>query len=159
MILDLTRDFANAVSLALTPTTIYICMLCVSMFRFAAVRALFSKYRKSVQWFSLGVAISFLGSTMDNIYWGAAWSAGFARWPIREFLFDNGVFSNVPFRQLGDSLGGYCHLICGIHWLETFEVEDEAKFKSEVRNLHRKIFLSMVFGVFYVALLYYLRFD
>jgi len=58
----------------------------------------------------VGIAVGFLGSVLDNAYWGAAWSAEFFDHQSRDDLFKYGVWSNVPFRQGAGILAGSLHV-------------------------------------------------
>ena len=64
----------------------------------------------ATDWLVLGICLSFLGSIGDNLWWGVAWATKYLNQPNAEWWFENGVFSNVCFRQGLKLLAGYCHL-------------------------------------------------
>lgn len=57
-----------------------------------------------------GIAVGFAVSFFDNLYWGAAWLAEFMNSDNKRFLFENGVYSNVPFRQTAGIFAAGLHL-------------------------------------------------
>ena len=64
----------------------------------------------ATDWLVLGICFSFAGSIGDNIWWGIAWMNRYFRESTWEWWFDNGVFSNIIFRQACKLIAGYCHL-------------------------------------------------
>ena len=58
----------------------------------------------------LGVCTSFIGVLGDNLWWAFAWYhrlRGHDEWT---WWFDNGIISNVIFRQGIKVISAYCHL-------------------------------------------------
>lgn len=97
-------------------------------------------------WFILGVAVGFLGGLFDNFYWLIPWSCDFTRSEWREFWFSNGVYSNIPFRQLCGILAGYCHVRSAMikrHGMD-----------ASSRTLNRVFCCSTLAGAAYVLALY-----
>lgn len=68
------------------------------------------------EWLIAGVFISFLGMVADNAYWGIAWTFSFLESDYKGWWFQNGVFANVPFRQLPGILAAYCHIRAAAAW-------------------------------------------
>lgn len=109
-ILDSGLKEVTYISLALTPATIFICLLVVCVWWKAAKRAVSHGSRTDIDWFVIGVMASFLGSTVDNLYWGFAWLAEYYHHPAKEALFKYGSYSNTFFRQGCTLAAAYCHL-------------------------------------------------
>ena len=136
------NDYAEMVSLALTLPTILIGIGVLvhwgpSAWRSWNVKAI---HRDASQWLILGVAIGFLGGILDNIYWGIAWSSAYAQHPSRDFWFANGVWPNIPFRQISGAYAAYCHL-------RSFYISQ----KQNNLRLMIAVVLSLVVGVAYVC--------
>lgn len=66
--------------------------------------------RSDIHWFIAGVFISFLGAWADNFYWLLAWTSDYLNLSYKESLFQNGVYANIPFRQISGLLAVFCHL-------------------------------------------------
>lgn len=111
---DSLHRFVSLASLVLTPATIILSLAVVIVWLDSAKRALFSREKNSVQWLILGVSIGFVGSIVDNAYWGVAWTADFLGHSSRDQLFKNGVYSNAPFRQLCTIAAAACHVKAGV---------------------------------------------
>lgn len=105
-------ELSEIISLGLTAPTIFLaCAVIVRWFDAAASSfATHKENRTSHQWFIIGVFISFLGQAADNLWWGVAWTAEFLGLPFRDSLFDYGVVSNIPCRQLTGIIAAFCHL-------------------------------------------------
>jgi hypothetical protein len=146
--LDMLRPAAQQASLLLTVPTIVFCVWVVWELYRLAWQAMLNENRSAIQWFIIGVAISFIGDALDNFYWGIAWSADYLEIPIRRPLFANGVFSNIPFRQTAGILAGYCH-IRGI-----FCHANGLALHKEERRLNRVMKWSFIVGAGYVLILW-----
>ena len=57
-----------------------------------------------------GIVVGFIGAAFDNIYWGIAWTSAFLDLPTESFWFSNGVWANIPFRQLSGIAAAIFHL-------------------------------------------------
>lgn len=106
-------DAAEFVSLVLTVPTVLLSAMVVWVFVPRAIRAL--RYRRpkdftEVELLIAGIVIGFAGAFFDNIYWFLAWGAEFFHLPQRDWLFRNGVWSNIPFRQVAGSTAAILHL-------------------------------------------------
>lgn len=105
-------ELSEIVSLGLTAPTIFLAFAVLAKWRVSASDALYkdSNLRTSHEWFIIGVFVSFLGQAADNIWWGVAWAAEFLDLRFRDTLFDYGVVSNIPFRQVTGIIAAFCHL-------------------------------------------------
>lgn len=104
------NDFVTFLSLALTPPTIVVAIAVVFIFYKSFQNALSANERTERHWLIAGVFIGFFGGVFDNAYWGIAWAADYLDHPSRDFWFANGVFSNLPFRQIATLAAAYCHI-------------------------------------------------
>ena len=104
------HDAIIFLSLAFSPLTIIACFTVCYVWRKAAIEAINNKPRRDLDWFIVGVFIGFLGSSIDNIYWGIAWTMAYIKSPYTDFWFNNGAWSNLPFRQITTTAAAYCHL-------------------------------------------------
>lgn len=103
-------EVAELISLGLTSPTLISAAVVVVIWWKPAIRSLKSKKRDGKQWLILGVAISFVGGFLDNLWWGSAWGHFFLEMEQAKWWFDHGVVSNIPFRQLAGISAGYCHI-------------------------------------------------
>lgn len=99
-------------SLSLTTPTIIMGIAVIVLWAKPAWRAITSSRvkRSDTQWLVLGIFISFLGGVLDNAYWGLAWSSDYFGLPTKENLFQYGVVSNIPFRQIAGLAAACCHV-------------------------------------------------
>lgn len=97
-------------SLLVTPVTILSALMVVCLWASPAKQAIVKKERGSIDWFVLGVFVHFLGSVLDNGYWGVAWTFDYIDSPHRDAVFDKGAWSNLPFRQIATTVAAYCHI-------------------------------------------------
>jgi len=105
------HEFAEMVSLALTPATIILSIVVVRLWGAKAWESLKAgKAQDSVGWFILGVTLGFIGACCDNLYWGIAWGASFLNHSTEAAWFDAGVYSNIPFRQSLGIAAAFCHI-------------------------------------------------
>lgn len=101
------HQIAELVSLSLTPLTILASLIVVAVWgRELTFKAPLSER----QWFILGVALGFLGSSLDNSYWAIPWTMSFIGDPAAGEWFSNGVYSNIPFRQGVTTIAALCHI-------------------------------------------------
>lgn len=75
-----------------------------------AIQAFFTKNRDSADWMLIGVFVAFLGAVPDNIWWGVYWTLQSMSDPNAPWWQANGIFVNIPFRQIALLVAGYCHL-------------------------------------------------
>lgn len=134
-------EYAEALSLILTWTTFYICVMVCYRWRVQAA-IFFSGNREAATWFALGVFTHFSMSLLDNAYWGAAWSAEYSQWVSRDWLFAHGAVTNIPFRQLGTIFAGYCHLRAALKFAG-----------SSPKSTHIGMIAATLIGFAYVALI------
>ena len=107
---DAAHEIATFVSLATTVPTVLFAFAVVYFFRANARKAFFATERREVDWLILGIVIGFIGSLVDNAYWGVCWTGDFFGLALTESCFKNGVFPNVFFRQATTLVAALCHL-------------------------------------------------
>lgn len=103
------QDFFTLMSLLISVPTIFFSIAVVIIWRKEAVKFLKNK-DDATSWLILGIWISFLGFTLDNLYWDLAWTYGYIYPEKTNLFFIYGSFPNIFFRQLMGLLGGYCHI-------------------------------------------------
>lgn len=108
-----------------------------------------SKHRTSLSWFGAGVFISFFGQAGDNTYWFGAWASHFLELTFSRILFENGVFANIPFRQIAGWLSAYLH-IRGLYAM----IEEMGGFSTvkKIARLHLHIMFSFLLSTVIIAL-------
>lgn len=141
------QDYAELLSLGLTIPTVVMSVWVVLMFVNKALEGLRIPNRTAVQWFAMGVAIGFFGSSIDNIYWAIPWTASFLGLSAAEDLIQFGVYPNVIFRQLCGIAAAYCHIRCGIHYI------DGVPERDELSKLNLAVNLSLATGLLFVLAL------
>ena len=104
------NEFVTFLSLVLTPPTIAAAVAVVLIFYKSFQNALSANEKTEKHWLIAGVFIGFFGGVFDNAYWGIAWAADYLDHPAKDWWFQNGVFSNLPFRQLATLAAAYCHI-------------------------------------------------
>ena len=104
------QPFFILISLALTPATLIACAMVVWLWADSALLALYTRHKSSADWFVLGVIINFIGDFADNLYWGLAWLADYRQHISRDTMFELGVYSNTPFRQVCTVVAAFCHI-------------------------------------------------
>lgn len=132
---------AEAISLILTFTAMQVFFHTCYRWRMQIIEFL-KGARESISWIGAGIFIGFTGSFLDNFYWGLAWSADYAQHPARDWLFRNGVYPNIPFRQVAGTVAGYFHLRGAMLY-----------FNEPIGPLHRNILISTLIGCGYVWLI------
>lgn len=142
-LLDWAHSAVTLLSLALTPATIIAAIVVLVLWWKSTKRAFWVRHKTEVQWFILGVSISFLGSVVDNFYWGLAWTADYTGHESRDALFKYGVYSNAPFRQLCTILAAVCHI--------------RAAMTAQDRRFRAIIIIAWLTGLLTAGLLVWLR--
>lgn len=104
------QELVEATSLALTVPALLVCAGVVFKWRERAFAGMREVPRQAVSWFAIGVFLHFATSFVDNLYWGITWYAKTTDHPSWRTWFEYGAWSNIPFRQLGTGIAGYCHL-------------------------------------------------
>ena len=108
------HQIATWVSLTITPMTIAACCAVIYLFYPAFTHhAKEYKNKKLVTgtgFMIMGIVIGFIGDAFDNLWWGFAWNAHFFNSGNEEFLFENGVYNNVVFRQILTLIASAFHL-------------------------------------------------
>lgn len=104
------RKIAELISLILTVPCVVLAVGVIVMWGKDAIEASRKKEKTAAQWFILGVAVSFIGTALDNMYWTIPWTYHFVGSPKSEFWIVWGPLFNIFFRQLCGILAGYCHI-------------------------------------------------
>jgi len=104
------HKIAEVISLGITPSTVILSAGVLVLWGKETLCVLKNGPNSSQCWFILGVSTSFLGAMVDNLYWGAAWTAEFFNLSCSRELFMSGVYSNIIFRQVLGSVAAYCHI-------------------------------------------------
>tara|TARA_R110000737_G_scaffold352662_2_gene399635 strand:+ start:734 stop:1186 length:453 start_codon:yes stop_codon:yes gene_type:complete len=106
------KEIGELVSLALTiPTVILGVAVVVQWWPAASLAARSRKLLTGSEWFIVGVALSFAGSVVDNLYWSTAWVESFLYGDITAtWAFQNGAWTNIVFRQGVGIFAAFCHL-------------------------------------------------
>lgn len=109
------HSFITWISLSLTPLTVLACVAVAYLF-YPAFKKHLGEWRDrqiltGTAFMILGIWIGFIGAFFDNFYWGIAWDRYFHESPSTDFWFNNGVFSNVIFRQTFTLVSATLHVI------------------------------------------------
>lgn len=104
------NEAAELLSLFLTIPTIIYALAVAYLYGRSAWGNLSSLSMGAREWMILGVVVSFVTDSVDNSWWGIAWTFFHADDPRADWWFDNGVFCNVPFRQGGGIVAAWCHI-------------------------------------------------
>lgn len=126
--------FSEVISLSLTVPAVLLGLLVVVIWWRSGLKALRSSARTGTDWLILGIIISFIGSSLDNIYWGIAWGASLFELDSRDFWFQNGVYANIPLRQSAGIIAALCHIQGAVDW---------ASSGAESRGVMQKILIAI----------------
>lgn len=110
MALEALNKFSTLLSLAMTPSALIGCVGVVYLWWAGALSAYHEIHKKELHWFILGVVLGFMGSFFDNSYWAITWTAHYFGHASTEFWFENGVYSNIIFRQGCTIAAAFCHI-------------------------------------------------
>jgi len=109
---ELVHTVAEYISLVLTIPTVILGVLVIYYYSPKAFMALTSdEPMNETQMLVTGITIGFIGAVLDNMYWFLAWGSDLLELPTTEFFFTNGVFANVPFRQITGILAASFHIM------------------------------------------------
>lgn len=143
--IEIIQDVAELVSLSWTPPTMIMSALVIWLWGKEAWVAFRKKQKTPHDWLILGVTIGFIGQFVDNGYWGAAWQESFLEHAAKEWLFEFGVFSNVPARQFCGFVAAYCH------------ARGAYQVRQEEHKANKWAAWSFAAGAAYVAFLVYVK--
>lgn len=104
------RRLAELASLTLTIPTVVTGVVVVGVWGPPAWKAWREGTLSAQAWFVIGVAVGFLGSVLDNLYWAIPWTASFYDLSYTDSLMANGVYFNIISRQGCGTFAAYCHL-------------------------------------------------
>lgn len=139
-------SFAELVSLGMTIPTVVLAFLVVWTWFPSLWISWRSRATDAHSWFIYGVVIGFLGSLLDNIYWGVAWTTHFLGTPGHQYIFEAGAAFNIVFRQAAGVTAGLCHL-------KAAQISSEKR----PRRLNLVLLWSHVAGALFSLLLLWLR--
>jgi hypothetical protein len=139
---EATKKAAELISLVLTVPCVVMAVGVLVLWGKDAYGASRKVNRTAAEWFILGVAVSFVGTALDNIYWTIPWTFHYFDSPKSDFWIKWGPVFNIFFRQLCGILAGYCHIKSAIG--------HGAAKKSTMDYMIR---VSAVIGVTYAAIL------
>jgi len=103
-------EIAELISVILTTPTIILSAVVVFLWGPKSIQIFKRGPQDAAEWFIIGVAIGFLGETLDNMYWNIPWSLDFIRHSKADDFFEHGVIANIPFRQILGSVAAFCHI-------------------------------------------------
>ena len=138
---------AELVSLFLTVPGIILSVLVLFKWVPAGIKLVYEPLITSAGWITLGVILKFFFDILDSGYWFGAWGADFLRFEIAQTLFKNGVYANIPFRQMGLIIAAYCHLRA---FYEMYESESTMVNKKIKKDLYISILLGIVVSIWFV---------
>ena len=136
------NDIAALISLALTVPTVMFAVAVLCIWGKEALRVFKAGPSNPMEWLIIGVVIAFLGSVVNNLYWGFAWSHTYlSGQELDPTIAHMGVVFNIFFRQVCGILAAYCHL------------KSYTELKKD-SNLNANLWISSsIVGVVYVMLL------
>ena len=108
--IQMIQDLMTLISLGLTIPAVIICMGVIKLWHHQYVNYCTTKNRTPSLFLIAGVYISFCGSLVDNTWWGVAWTLDYLSHPYTDWWFENGVYSNVFFRQTALIYAGILHI-------------------------------------------------
>lgn len=132
-------------SSGLTVTTIIMSIVVVNHWKRDAVDGARSKEKLTgEQWLIIGVFLGFIGQSLDNSYWLVAWSSHYISETsvYTAWLFKNGVYFNIPFRQTIGTIAAYCHVRAAVQYS-----------RSKSSKLSKTFVTALAFGALYSFLL------
>lgn len=136
------NEIAALISLSLTLPTVIFAIAVIFIWGKEALKVIKSGPRNPMEWLICGVVIAFVGSIVDNLYWGFVWSHVYLNdGEINTTIANVGITMNIVFRQACGIVAAYCHL----------KSYTELKKDSSLNN-HLWISSSII-GVVYVMLL------
>ena len=147
------NEFAELVSIWLTIPFLYLSAFVLSHWK-PYIVSFFKAHRTSMTWLGTGIFIGIVGQWFDNAWWGTAWGTRFLGHPATVWLFDNGVFSNIPFRQLAGLTSVYCHARAIYEMMNELEAESGL---YESKRFHRHIAIAFSISTVAVAILYFIK--
>lgn len=137
------HDIATFISLAATSPALTVCVLIMVGWWGRAKEYLATRKPDPYLMLIAGVWLGFAGSFLDNSWWGVAWSFDlYDKAPeSREWWFQNGVFSNIVFRQAALIFAGMLHIRAEIY------CHDDPKWR--LVRVHKIMLASAVVGIVY----------
>ncbi len=102
----------------------------------------------SIDFFFIGVSVSFLGGALDSLYWMFPWTLSFADSPEAGQWVDTGVYFNIVFRQTADLLAAWLHV-----YSFRLHLKEEGLEHPIERWINKVAISSVLAGLAYVIVL------
>ena len=120
-LLIIALELAEIFSSFLTPASIVLPILVLFIYAPRAYKVWIKRESEPepIDWLALGITFTHGGTIFDNIWWGSAWMMKYIDFYFHRYLFDYGVLSNIPFRNIAGIIGSYCHIRGGIKFYES----------------------------------------
>ena len=108
----LLMDISELVSMGLTVPVLVAAAVVFYMYGRASAQAIREKKcYTGPEWLALGIAIGFVGSFLDNLYWAIPWTLmALDMKDSAEWWMYHGAFPNIFFRQVATLSSAYCHI-------------------------------------------------
>lgn len=145
------NSIAELISLAATVPTLILSANVIRLFARQSLSALRKKRRTAIDTLIMGIMLGFIGGFLDNLYWGFAWGSAYLDLDVADWLFENGVWSNIPFRQSLGCAAAYLHCTVDDHY-SPGQVR-----KHPLNNLNRLLLISCVLGALLISILFLLK--
>lgn len=104
------RTLAELLSLGMTVPTVVLCLAVIWTWGPAAKLAWRAPSKTADQWFILGVALGFIGASIDSLYWSGYWTADYLRHDSAATFARFGLYANLVARQGLGMVAAFCHL-------------------------------------------------
>lgn len=146
---EVVHQLFTGVSLAATSPTIAVAGMVLWRWHARYVAYCREEFKTPSLTLIAGVYWSFIGSFVDNSWWGVAWSLDYQGVPSGEnWWFENGVFSNVLFRQGTGLKAGLLHLHAD--WLS---LEDRELRQRVGQRAKAVLVVAVLLGAMHVGIL------
>ena len=148
------HDLATLLSLGMTWPALAVCMLVLTSWYQQYIVYCKAVVKKPSMMLIAGVMIGFAGSMVDNFWWGLAWTADYIapEHPVRDFLFLNGVYPNIFFRQGALIWAGMLHINP-----ENMSRKTQVQTAMARKKTKAIILTSIIVGVIYIGILVILK--
>lgn len=98
-----------------------------------------------------GVYVSFLALMLDNAYWGFTWTLVYLDEPFGYVLRDNGIFPNIPFRQMLGIFATFLHIYA-------HKRDDDVKVAGYKMNLAgMQLIIAIAAGFIFSVVIYIIK--
>lgn len=98
-----------------------------------------------------GVYVSFVALMLDNAYWGVTWSLVYLEHPFGIILRDNGVYPNIPSRQVLGIFAAFLHIYA-------HKLDDDIEIAGQKINVAEfQLVMALFVGVGFSVFLYTIK--